>query len=60
MFEWLIKRVDPQHIRAFTLEEAQSLCHQAGLQVMTAKHFSIDFLWQGWAINAHNNNDGIS
>ena len=49
-FEWLIKHVDPQHIRAFTLGEALHLCQQAGLQVTTAKAFPIDFLWQGWVI----------
>lgn len=51
-FEAVIKRVDPQHIRAYTLTEAQHLCQAAGLQVMTAKNFSIDLLWQGWAIRA--------
>jgi hypothetical protein len=34
------------------LTEAQMLCQAAGLQVMVAKHFSIDLLWQGWIIHA--------
>ncbi len=51
-FEWFIKRVDPQHIRAYSLTEAQTLCQAAGLQVMAAKHFSIDLLWQGWVLRA--------
>jgi SAM-dependent methyltransferase len=38
-FEWFIKRVDPQHIQAYTLTEAQMLCQAAGLQVMAAKNF---------------------
>jgi len=50
-FEWFIRRVDPQHIRAYTLTEAQHLCQAAGLQVMVAKAFSIDLLWQGWVIS---------
>jgi ubiquinone/menaquinone biosynthesis C-methylase UbiE len=50
MFEWLIKRVDPQHIQAYTMEEAQNLCQAAGLQVTLAKKFPIDLLWHGWAI----------
>jgi ubiquinone/menaquinone biosynthesis C-methylase UbiE len=49
-FEWLIKRVDPQHMRAFTLGEAQHLCQQAGLQVTAAKSFPIDLLLRGWVI----------
>lgn len=52
LFEWLIKRVDPQHRHAFTLEEAQELCQQAGLEVSTATHFPIDLLWKGWALLA--------
>jgi ubiquinone/menaquinone biosynthesis C-methylase UbiE len=51
-FEWFIKRVDPQHIRAYTLTEAQTLCQAAGLQVKAGKNFSIDLLWQGWVIRA--------
>ncbi len=53
IFEWFIKRVDPQHIQAYTLTKAHKLCQAAGLQVMTAKEFSIDVLWQGWVISAH-------
>ncbi|GCE30188.1 hypothetical protein KDA_56720 [Dictyobacter alpinus] len=50
LFEWLIKRVDPQHIRAYTLSEAMHLCQKAGLQVVEAKNISIDALWQGWVM----------
>ena len=52
VFEWFIRRVDPQHIQAYTLPEAQFLCQAAGLQVMAAKKFAIDLLWQGWVIRA--------
>jgi ubiquinone/menaquinone biosynthesis C-methylase UbiE len=50
VFEWFIKRVDPQHIQAYTLTEAQILCRAAGLQVMAAKNFSIDLVWLGWVL----------
>jgi ubiquinone/menaquinone biosynthesis C-methylase UbiE len=50
LFEWFIKHVDPQHVRAYTLMEVQILCQAAGLQILTAKNFSIDLIWQGWVI----------
>jgi len=50
IFEWLIRRVDPQHIQAYTLIEAQNLCQAAGLRMTQAKKFSIDQLWRGWVI----------
>jgi ubiquinone/menaquinone biosynthesis C-methylase UbiE len=52
IFEWFIKRVDPQHIQAYTLTEAYRLCQKAGLQVLATKKFSVDLLWQGWVIRA--------
>lgn len=57
LFEWFIKHVDPQHVRAYTLMEAQVLCQAAGLQIMTAKNFSIDLFWQGWAIAGINQDE---
>jgi ubiquinone/menaquinone biosynthesis C-methylase UbiE len=50
IFEWFIKHVDPQHVQAATLTEAQLLCQAVGLQIMAAQNFSIDLLWQGWVI----------
>ncbi len=38
LFEWKIKRSDPQHIRAYTLTEAQNLCRH--------------IVWHGWALGA--------
>ncbi|GER90654.1 hypothetical protein KDW_48160 [Dictyobacter vulcani] len=49
-FEWLVKRVSPQYIQAYTLSEASSLCQDAGLNVVAARKISIDALWQGWVI----------
>jgi ubiquinone/menaquinone biosynthesis C-methylase UbiE len=51
-FSWVIRRIDPQHVRAYTLTEARILCQAAGLHLVTAKEFSIDLLWQGWVILA--------
>ena len=51
-FEWLVRRVDPGHIRAYTLEEARSLCTQAGLQVVAERAFVVDWLLHGWALRA--------
>lgn len=50
IFEWFIKHVDPQHIQASTLTEAQLFYQAAGLQIMAAQNFSIDLLWQGWVV----------
>ncbi|GHO96436.1 hypothetical protein KSF_064840 [Reticulibacter mediterranei] len=51
--EWFIQRVDPQHVRAYTLREALQ-CVQYGLttrlHITAAKNFSIDLFWQGWII----------
>ena len=52
LFEWVIKRVDPQHKRAYTLQEAQHLCQAAELQPVIAQTFPIDYLWRGWVIRA--------
>jgi ubiquinone/menaquinone biosynthesis C-methylase UbiE len=52
LFEWVMKRVDPQYRRAYTLQEAQELCRVAGLQLMSAQAFPVDYLWQGWVIRA--------
>lgn len=52
LFEWMIKRRDPQHIRAYTLTEVQDLCRQAGVHVVSTKTFHINSLWQGWALRA--------
>ncbi len=53
--EWFIRRVDPQHVRVYTLREALQ-CVQpaltAGLHITAAKNFAIDLFWQGWMIAA--------
>lgn len=55
LFEWLITRIDPQHVRAYTLAEAQALCQLAKLQPIMAKNFPIDFLWRGWVMQVRTN-----
>jgi ubiquinone/menaquinone biosynthesis C-methylase UbiE len=51
-FEWLVRRADPEHIRAYTLEEACRLCTQAGLAVRDQRAFDVDWLWRGWVVRA--------
>ena len=52
LFEWKIKRRDPQHIRAYTLTEAQDLCRQADIQVVSTETFHVNVVWHGWALRA--------
>ena len=49
-FEWVIKFYDPQHIRLYTLSEAQGVCSSVGLQVVLAKTFPIDLFCSGWVL----------
>jgi ubiquinone/menaquinone biosynthesis C-methylase UbiE len=49
-FEWVIKYYDHQHIRLYTLAEAQLLSRQAGFKVASAKSFQIDLFCQGWVL----------
>jgi ubiquinone/menaquinone biosynthesis C-methylase UbiE len=49
-FEWLVRRVDPGHVRAYTLAEARALCGRAGLCVVREQAFVVDWLWHGWAL----------
>src|SRR6266849_5434572 len=53
VFEWLMRRIERGHVRAYTLEEAQSLCMQAGLRVADKTAFTIDWLWHGWTLRAY-------
>lgn len=53
VFECLMKRIDTQYVRAYTLKEAQTLCSQAGLDVVCGTVFSVDWLWHGWVLRAY-------
>jgi SAM-dependent methyltransferase len=52
VFRWLVRRVDPRHVRTYTLVEANSLCRQAGLSAVCEIMFAIDWLCDGWALRA--------
>jgi len=52
VFEWLARRVENGHIRAYTLAEAWPLYVRAGLRVASGKAFPIDWFWHGWALRA--------
>ncbi len=52
VFEWLMRRIEGGHVRAYTMAEAQALCALAGLRVVCGRDFPIDWLWRGWALRA--------
>jgi ubiquinone/menaquinone biosynthesis C-methylase UbiE len=52
LFEWLIHKIDAQHVRAYTLFEVQSFCAQARLHVVSVRSFPVDMLWHGWVVRA--------
>jgi ubiquinone/menaquinone biosynthesis C-methylase UbiE len=52
-FEWLLWQLEGSPVHAYTLPEAQSLCQQAGLRVLSWKVFKIDWLWHGWVLSAY-------
>lgn len=52
LFEQIVRRIDLGHVRAYTMQEARALCAAAGLYVIDAEAFRVDWLWRGWAIRA--------
>ena len=53
VFEWLLRRIERNHVYAYTLDEAQSLCERVGLPVANGKVFAIDWFWRGWVVRAY-------
>ncbi len=49
-FEWFLQRIEGNNVHAYTLQEARSLCEQAGLHIASQKGFIIDWLWHGWVV----------
>jgi len=58
--EWLARRVEEGHVRAYTLAEARSLCTQAGLCVVCEQAFTVDWLWHGWALRTSTTSSGLT
>jgi hypothetical protein len=52
-FEWLLRRIERNNVRAYSLAEAQSLCQQAELHVANGKVFKVDWLWHGWVVRVY-------
>ncbi|MFI5271752.1 MAG: class I SAM-dependent methyltransferase [Ktedonobacterales bacterium] len=52
LFEWLVRRFDAGHLRAYTLAQARELCQSAGLRVEAERTFTINWLWHGWGLRA--------
>jgi len=50
--EWLAKHIEGSYVHDYTLAEMHSLCEQAGLRVVRAQAFPIDWLWHGWVLRA--------
>ncbi len=51
-FEWLVRWVVGESVHVLTLPEVKALCLEAGLQVVSEKAFSIDWLLRGWGLRA--------
>ena len=52
-FEWLLRRIERNSVRAYTLAEAHALCQQAGLHVASEHVFTVDWLWHGWVVRVY-------
>lgn len=52
VFEWLIRLLDAEHVRAYTLSEVHALALRAGLQITAEHAFTMTWLWHGWVIRA--------
>jgi ubiquinone/menaquinone biosynthesis C-methylase UbiE len=50
ILEWVTRQVAGQGTREHTMEEAEILCQQAGLQVTSSNVFIINWLWRGWVL----------
>ena len=49
-FEWLMRRVDPGYVRAYTLSEARHICTQGQLHVVQERAMKVDWLWRVWVL----------
>ena len=49
-FEWLLRRVDRGHVRAYRLEEVEAAATAVGLRVVRAEAFALGCWWRGWAL----------
>lgn len=50
LVEQLARHLEGQHAREYTMEEAEILCQQAGLQITARKLFIVNWLWHGWVL----------
>ncbi len=50
LIEWLARRIEGGHVRAYTRLEAEQLAKQAQLHVECGKPFIVDWLWHGWVL----------
>ena len=52
-FEGLLRSIERNNVRAYTLDEAQALCQQAGLHVAREYVFTVAWLWYGWVVRTY-------
>ncbi len=52
VFELLMRWIEGRRVRAYTLVEARAFCVRAGLHIVCAQVFTIDWFWHGWALRA--------
>lgn len=60
VFECLIRCLDAQHVRAYTLSEVHAMALRAGLQITAEQAFTITRLWHGWVVRAQGEGSGLS
>lgn len=48
--EWVVRLYDPQHVRLYTPALVQDFSRQVGLQVVDARNFKVNLVFQGWAL----------
>lgn len=54
--EWLARRLEDGHVRAYTLSEAEQLGKQARLLVEDRGSFVVNWLWHGWVLRLSKGN----
>jgi len=51
-FEWGIKRIEHEYVKAYTLHEAQQLIEDAGFSGLQGDTFEVDFVFHAWVVQA--------
>lgn len=57
LFERLIKHIEPEYVRAYTLIEAQQLFKDIGFSALYNDTFEVDFVCHAWIVQATSTSD---